>query len=117
MDPSFPPASSSALLEAAEEAPAVLPVQTIVHARVLKVLPVQRVVQGDDGVRRPRVQGRVVLKRKGRVLKKKNDFWVYVTAASTNPTRHTRAHIKKTIERQLTGRLGSLHLGPRAPLE
>lgn len=65
MDSSFPPRASFALLEAAEEALAVLPLQTLVDTRVLKVLPVHGVVEGDDGVWRPHVQDGVVLRGRG----------------------------------------------------
>lgn len=63
MHAALPPGSALALLEAAEEALAVFAVQTLVGARVLKVLPVEGVVERDDGVRRPHVQHRVVLRK------------------------------------------------------
>lgn len=63
MHAAFPPGTALALLEAAEEALAVFAVKALVGARVLKLLPVDGVVECDDGVRRPHVQHRVVLLR------------------------------------------------------
>lgn len=65
VDASFPPGASFTLLETAEKALAVFPVQTLVDTGVLKVLPVEGVVQRDDGVRRSHVQDGIILRRRG----------------------------------------------------
>ena len=64
VDASFSPAPVFALLVAAEEALAVLAVQTLVDACVLKLPPVHGVVEGDDGVWRPYIQPWELLERK-----------------------------------------------------
>lgn len=51
VDPTFPPAALFALLVAAEEARAVLPVQALVQAVVLVVVPEQGVAHGHHGPR------------------------------------------------------------------
>lgn len=56
MHAAFPPGAALALLEAAEETLAVFAVKALVGACVLKLLPVDGIIECDDGVRRPHIQ-------------------------------------------------------------